>query len=197
MIILLTIFQYLVQATVDLMDKFLISTRKIEPVNYTFYTVVTGLLLILVWPWFFAILPFKFMALDLLSGVLFSLAMYVFFVALSQGEVSRVIPYVFGLVPVFDILIANVTGRNILNIHQFAAVIILIPGALIVSHQKGKFWGKHVGLKTLSAFLFSSYYALWQYGSQTGNVLNNLIYNRIGAAAILIVLLVSVILLKR
>jgi len=189
MIILLTIFQYLVQATVDLMDKFLISTRKIEPVNYTFYTVVTGLLLLCAWPWVFAALPLKFILLNLFSGAFFSLAMYVFFVALSQGEVSRVIPYVFGLVPAFDILIANVTGRNVLSIHEFAAVVLLIPGALIVSHQKGSFWGKHIALKTLSAFLFSCYYAFWQYGSQVGPVLNSLIYNRIGAAAVLIILL--------
>ena len=189
MIIFLTIFQYLVQATVDLMDKFLISTRKIEPVNYTFYTVVTGLVLLLVWPWTFAALPLKFILLNLFSGAIFSLAMYVFFVALSQGEVSRVIPYVFGLVPVFDILIANVTGRDVLSANELAAVFVLIPGALIVSHQKGEFWGRHVALKTLSAFLFSCYYAFWQYSSQVGPVLNSLIYNRIGAAAVLLILL--------
>jgi uncharacterized membrane protein len=189
MIILLTIFQYLVQATVDLMDKFLISTRKIEPVNYTFYTVVTGLILLVAWPWTFAVLPAKFILLNLFSGAFFSLAMFVFFVALSQGEVSRVIPYVFGLVPVFDILIARVTGRNSLTTNQIAAMFLLIPGALIVSHQKGEFWGRHVALKTLSAFLFSCYYALWQYSSQVGPVLNSLIYNRIGAAAVLLIML--------
>jgi uncharacterized membrane protein len=189
MIIILTIFQYLVQATVDLMDKFLITARKIEPVSYTFFTVVTGLLLLLIWPWTFFLLPAKFIFLDLFSGAFFSLAMYVFFVALSQGEVSRVVPYVFGLVPVFDILLGLLTGRNILSLNEIGAMFLLVPGALLVSHQSGNFWGKHVALKTLSAFLFSSYYALWQYGSQIGPVLNNLMWNRLGAAGVLLALL--------
>ncbi len=190
MVILLTIFQYLIQAVVDLMDKFLITARKIEPVSYTFYTVVMGCLLLLLWPWNFFHLPAKFVFLDLFSGVFFSLSMYVFFVALSQGEVSRVVPFVFGLVPVFDIIIALATGRNVLRIHEVAAVLLLIPGALLVSHQKGGFWPRHALLKTLSAFLFSSYYALWQYGAQVGPTLNNLMWNRLGAALILVLLLV-------
>jgi uncharacterized membrane protein len=189
MIILLTIFQYLIQATVDLMDKFLITARKIEPVSYTFFTVVTGLILLVIWPWNFFVLPAKYIFLDLFSGAFFSLAFYVFFLALSWGEVSRVVPFVFGLVPVFDIIISRVTGRNSLSLNEAGAMFLLIPGALLVSHQPGSFWGKHAALKTLSAFLFSGYYALWQYGSQVGPVLNNLMWNRLGAAAVLLILL--------
>src|ERR1700733_10327190 len=137
MIILLTIFQYLIQAVVDLMDKFLITARKLEPVKYTFYTVVTGLVLLVAWPWFYYNLPAKDILLCLLSGAAFSLAMYVFFKALAQGEVSRVVPFVFGLVPVFDILISILTGRDILRVNEVAAMFLLIPGALLVSHQEG------------------------------------------------------------
>lgn len=190
MIILLTIFQYLIQATVDLMDKFLISVRKVEPVSYTFYTVVTGLCLLAIWPWVFQALAVKFIIWDLLSGALFSLAMYVFFLCLSQGEVSRVIPFIFGLVPVFDIFIAQITGRNALNLYEVAAVCLLIPGALLISHQKHDRWSKHVALKTLSAFLFSGYYAVWQFAAQSGPALNNLMWDRIGAAAVLLIPLV-------
>ncbi len=190
MIVLLTIFQYLIQATVDLMDKFLISARKIEPVAYTFYTVVMGLLFALLWPWNFYALPFKFVLLNLFSGAFFSFAMYVFFKVLSQGEVSRVVPYIFGLVPVFDLVLAYITGRGQLTVNEIAAMSLLVPGALLISHQKGSFWGKHVALKTLSAFLFSSYYLLWQYGAQEGPVMNNLIWNRIGAATVLLSLLI-------
>ncbi|MBI5530846.1 MAG: hypothetical protein HY918_05145 [Candidatus Doudnabacteria bacterium] len=188
-ITLLAIFQYAVQATVDLMDKFLISTRKIEPLAYTFYTVVMGLLIVLIWPLTYFSLPIKFILLNLLSGAFFSLVMYVFFKALSQGEASRVVPFVFGLVPVFDILISITTGRGILTAAEVAAMCLLIPGALLVSHQKHSSWGKHLALKTASAFLFSSYYALWKFGAQLGPTLNNLIWNRLGAAAVLLVLL--------
>lgn len=186
MIVLLTIIQYLVQAVVDVMDKFLITKRKIEPVNYTFYTVVMGALLVLVWPWSYFHLPGKFIGLDIFSGAYFALAMYVFFKALSEGEVSRVVPFVFGLVPVFDILISAITGRNVLSTQGIAAICLLLPGAMLVSYHKGKFLIRHVALKIFSAFLFSSYYALWQYSAQVGPTLNNLIWNRIGAAVILL-----------
>ena len=192
MIILLTIFQYLIQALVDLMDKFLITARKIEPISYTFYTVVTGLILLVAWPFTYAHIASNFIALDLLSGAIFSLAMYVFFCALSQGEASRVIPYIFGLVPVFDILISYVTGRNALQLHEIAAMFLLIPGALLVSYQKSSSWAKHLGLKTLSAFLFSVYYAVWQQAAQSGPVLNHLMWNRLGAAIVLLLPLVFV-----
>jgi uncharacterized membrane protein len=149
-----------------------------------------GVLLAVLWPWNFAHISAHFIFLDLLSGAFFSLAMYVFFVALSQGEVSRVVPFIFGLVPIFDVVISLLTGHDTLRLNEVAAVFLLVPGALLVSHQKGAGWIKHVGLKTLSALLFSVYYALWQYGAQTGPVLNNLIWNRLGAAAILAILLV-------
>ncbi len=190
MIILLTIFQYLIQAVVDLMDKFLLTSRKIEPVNYTFYTVVTGLVLLVIWPFNYFRIANEYIWLNLLSGGVFSLAMYVFFRALAQGDASRVIPYIFGVVPVFDILISVITGRNPLMINEVSAICLLIPGAMLVSYEKGSLWGKHVALKTISALLFSCYYALWQFSSQQGPVLNNLMWNRIGAAAILIALLV-------
>ena len=187
MITLLTIFQYLVAAIVA--DKFLVSKRKIRPLSYTFYTVVMGIVLVMIWPWVYASIPFKSVFLDMLSGALFSLAMYAFFRALSEGEVSRVIPFVFGIVPVFDIIIGRLSGHDILRMNEIAALFLLIPGALLITYRKNKFLGKHVVLKVTTAFLFSCYYALWQYAAQTGPVLNSLIWNRIGAAAVLVSLL--------
>lgn len=197
MIILLTIFQYFIQASVDLMDKFLISTRKIEPFSYTFYTVVMGLIMLVIWPWVYVGLSIHGVFWNLFSGVVFSLAMFVFFKALSEGEVSRVVPFIFGLVPIFDILISLFTGHNSLKISEFAAACILIPGALLISHNKGDRWLRHAGLKTLSAVLFSTYFAIWHHASQNGAVLNNLMWNRLGAAAALLVLLVFPVLRKK
>jgi len=172
------------------MDKFLITARKIEPVSYTFFTVVTGAALLVIWPLNFAHISASAILFDLFSGAFFSLATYIFFVTLAKGEVSRVIPFVFGLVPLFDVLIGLITHTNLLTTNQAVAMFVLIPGAFLVSYQKGKLWGKHVALKILSAFLFSSYYALWHAASQTGPFLNNLMWNRLGAALILVALLI-------
>lgn len=190
MLIFLTIFQYLISAIVDLADKFLISTRKIHPLNYTFYTVVTGVVLCVIWPWVYVHQTIGNIGWDMLSGAIFSLAMYVFFKALSEGEVTRVITFIFALVPVFDILIGLVTGRNSLRLHEIAALCLLIPGAMLIVYKRKNFLGKHVTLKIFSAFLFSFYYSIWQFAGQHGPVLNNLLWNRVGAALALLLLLV-------
>ncbi|MDE2311851.1 MAG: EamA family transporter [Patescibacteria group bacterium] len=176
-------------AAVDVMDKFLISKRQVRPLQYAFYTVVTGGAILLVWPWVFQHLPPRFIALDLLSGAYYGLVMYVYFKILSHGEVSRVVPFVFGLVPIFDIFISLLTNRSVLTVQELAAMSLLIPGALLIAYKPGKYLHKYLGLTLLSAFLYSSYNFLWQYGAQHGPVLNNLMWNRLGAAGAMALLL--------
>lgn len=186
MLIFLVILNYLIQAVVDLLDKFLISARKIEPVSYTFFTVVTGLVLLVLWPWNFAAIPVQYVLLNLFSGLLFSLSLYVFFVALSQGEASRVIPFVFSLVPATDMLLALIFKHQLPAMAELAAFFLLIPGALLLSFKDTRSWHKHVLLKVLSAFLFSLYYFFWKHGAQAGPTMNSLMWSRLGAAAVLI-----------
>lgn len=187
---LLIISYYLISAVTDIMDKVLLTASKIRPLSYTFYTVITGTLLLVIWPGVFERIPLHNIGLDVFSGIIFSLAIYVFFKALSQGEASRVIPFVFAIVPLTDILIATITGRNLLTGRELAALCLLIPGAGLIAYQKDKGFTKHVLLKLSSAFLWSVYYALWQYAAREGGVLNHLMWNRLGAALILILLLV-------
>ncbi len=189
MIVIYSIFEYLVLSITDIMDKFLITTRKIEPVSYTFYTVVMGLLLLLAWPMVYQPLPMHNIALNLFSGAYFSFTMYLFFKTLSFGEVTRVIPFVYGIVPIFDILITWITGRNPLTISEVSALALLVPGAILISYRPGKHSHKHVLMKIITAFFISSYGFIWQYGAQVGSSLNNLMWNRIGAAAVLLLLL--------
>ena len=189
MIYLLAIGSYLASAVVDGLDKFLISKRKILPLSYTFWTVVTGAAVIVIWPWVWEPLEPRQILLALASGVLFPLALYAFFKAMAEGEVSRVVPFVFGLVPVFDIAIGVITGRNILGARELAAASLLVPGAFLVAYKK-HLTGKHISLKIFTAFLWSAYYALWQYAGQSADASNSFMWNRLGAAGILLLLLV-------
>ncbi len=178
------------QAVVDVLDKFLISKRKVEALSYTFYTIVTGLFILLLWPFQFAHISNYYLILSLLSGALFSLAIFVYFKALEQGEASRVIPFVYGLVPLFDIFIQVLIGKNILTLPQGAALFLLIPGALLMGYKGGKVLTKHVGTKILAAFLLSSYFVLWNAASYGQPVFNNLMWNRVGGAFVLVVPLI-------
>jgi uncharacterized membrane protein len=177
-------------AFVDILDKFLLTRRKIKPLSYTFYTVVTGALLLLIWPFVYEVLPTRSIFLNLLSGAYFSAALYVFFKTLSFGEVSRVVPFIFGLVPGFDVLLSAIFGVSPILPKQFAALALLIPGAMLIAYFPSKFFSRHLGWKILAAFLFSSYNLLWHYGAQIGSSLNNLMWNRLSAAAVLVLLLI-------
>ena len=176
-------------AAVDVMDKFLISKRQIRPLAYAFFSLITGALLLIIWPWVYQALPGKFIGLNLLSGAYYGLVMYVYFRVLSLGEVSRVVPVVFGLVPVFDLLFSLFVKRHQLLPSELSAICLLIPGALLLAFYHRKQFFGHIGLKLLAAFLFSSYNWLWQYGAQVGGGLNNLMWNRLGAAGIMALLL--------
>jgi uncharacterized membrane protein len=189
MITFLIILQYLVASVVDVFDKFLISKRKIEPFAYTFFTLALGLSYLVIWPWVYEPLPFREILVNLSSGLIFAFTLYMFFKTLSEGEVSRVIPFVFGLVPAFDMLFVWLTGRNALSMAEFSALCLLVPGALLISYRKENFSARHVGAKVLVAFLFSLDYVVWQYGNTTGNMLNHLMWDRLAAAGIVILLL--------
>ena len=189
MLIFWSILLYFSFAVVDVMDKFLLSARKIHAISYTFFTVVTGTLLLVAWPLVYESLPAKFVGLNLLSGVFFSLTMYVFFRVLSYGEASRVVPFVFALVPVFDVLLSLAFKTNALTVKEFSALCLLVPGAALMAYWPGRAGISHLALKILAAFLFSAYNHLWQFGAQTGSSLNNLMWNRLGAAGILVLLL--------
>lgn len=190
MLIFLTIFQYFVQAAVDVADKFLITKRKIEPFAYTFYTVVTGAALLVIWPFVYKTIPVRNIGLNIFSGAWFSLSFYVFYRALSKGEVSRVVTFVFGLIPVFDILIQWLFAQGGIRQQEFAAMCLLVPGALLMSYHGGNEWKKNVVEKLLAALLLSSYNFFWQYGTHGFPVLNSLMWNRLGAALVLVCLLV-------
>lgn len=187
---LLIIFFYLISSVVDVMDKVLLSARKIKPLPYTFFTVVMGLVLLFAWPWVYEPLGFNRIFLDVFSGVLFSVAMYLFFKAVSEGEVSRVVPFIFAIVPLTDLLVSVFTGANLLSIKEFAALCLLLPGAFLIAYKKEVFSSRHILLKVFSALLWSIYYAVWQYSATGGNVLNHLMWNRLGAAMPLVLLLV-------
>ncbi|MCL5666261.1 MAG: hypothetical protein M1383_00595 [Patescibacteria group bacterium] len=190
MITLLAIGQYLILAVTDIFDKFLISNRRVRAASYTFFTVVSGSVILLAWPWLYSSLPVSAILWNIFSGAWFSMAAYVFYKALEGGEVSRVVPFVYGTVPIFDLLLGWAFGRSLLTTGELAAAALLIPGALLISYKPREFSGRHIGLKILAALLISSYNLLWHFSSQSGPVFNGLMWNRVGAAGVLVLLLI-------
>ncbi len=181
MFIFLSVFHFAIVAAVDILDKFLISGKKLLPYTYTFLTMVSGLIMLVAWPWVYASATLENIGISMFSGALFALAYYLFFKALSEGEVSRVIPFIFGIVPIFDVLLGLLLNINVLLSNEAAAIFLLVPGALLIAYKRD-FVGKHVGLKIAAAAVFSIHAVVWQFAAKDGHVLNTLMWNRVGAA---------------
>lgn len=190
MAVVLVIIHYFFAAIVDVFDKFLLEKKKIVPIQYTFYTMVTGAVILLAWPFVYEPLSYWTIFWSIFSGMFMSLALYCLYLSMAEGEISRVVPFVFGLVPLFDVVVSWVSGRNALSVQEFSALCLLVPGAFLLAHHKGKWLPRHVLFKIVTALCFSIYFALWQYAASGTQGLTPLMWNRVGAAGILIALLV-------
>lgn len=151
----------------------------------------------MVWPFNFIEIPTDKVLLNIFSGVIFSLAIYLFFKALSAGDASRVVPFVFAFSTVFDFIFSNFFKNQILKQEQIIALVVLVVGSGLLTFSKGKFLGKKVYFKFFAALFMSLYNFSWHFSAiafsaqNTGKqLLNFFMWNRVGAAGILLALLI-------
>lgn len=139
----LSIIGYAILAVVAIMDKFLLSSAKVQPVLYTFYSSIFVLPLLLLVPFGVNFLhtPFDW-AIAILSGLSFAFALWTMFLGFEKSEISHVGPLVGAATPLFVLLFSNLFLAEILTIRQLIASGLLIVGSLIVSFEKSK---QHTG----------------------------------------------------
>ena len=97
--VFVAILAYSLNATVTVIDKFLLKKSIPSPVTYGFFV---GILSIFVLPLF--LLEFDWpgwgsVLFDLGTGMVFLLAILFLFTALKKGEASRVLPVIGGVIP--------------------------------------------------------------------------------------------------
>jgi len=130
------------------MDKYLLSSAKIQPVLYTFYSAIFVLPLLLLIPFGVNFLhtPFDW-SVAVLSGLSFAFALWTMFLGFEKSEISHIGPLVGAATPLFVLLFSNVFLLEILTTRQLIASGLLIVGSLLVSFEKSKQQsGLHLGL---------------------------------------------------
>jgi drug/metabolite transporter (DMT)-like permease len=156
--LLISIFAYFLNATAILIDKFLLKKEIPNAAVYTFYVSVLGLLALIVFP-----LPIPLpMTISTIagfaSGLIFVLALFIFYTLLKRNEASKIVPLVGGISPIFIFLLAPfILGETLTSIQAIAFIIILTGGWLILWEKKSDkkqfpktvFW-----LSLATAFLF-------------------------------------------
>ena len=160
--IIFTLLAYFLLSLVALIDEILLTGRLIRPKVYAFYVGILGVVVLFLIPFGFE-LPNPFTAgLAILSGALWIFALLSLYEALRRYEISRVIPAIGGILPIFTLgltyLFSWQRGSSLegLSYAKIASFLLLILGSILIT-WKGKeiINKKSLGLSILTAFLFA------------------------------------------
>jgi len=160
--ILITISAHFLNAVVMIIDKHLVSNTVLKPVAYTFYSGIFQILFLIAIPIYgFACPEARYAVLGVLIGVLFILALLIFYKAMRLSAASRVIPVVGGAVPIFTFFLSYIFLGERLTLWQMVAFALLVLGGVIISSRFNN--GKIAIIKgfsfaVLAGFLFAVYY---------------------------------------
>ena len=184
--ILLTSSAYLFGAVANILDKFLLGSKRFSsaPV-YAFYVGIFSL-----WALFFA--PFGLrmpnalgLTLCLLSGVIFLFGILLLYFAIGKAQASRVVPVVGAVLPLATFLISLPFKAETLSFFQILGILLLIFGGLLISFDLPLRLGKK---KFFSGFLYAvgagillaMAYVLFKYISQSENFITWYVWTRVG-----------------
>jgi len=183
--ILIAISAYFIFAVVNLVDKYLLGVRIPSPKVYTFYIGVSGILILILVPFGFLIVPrFSLILLALLAGVCHILGVFIFLVGLKSFEASRIMPAMGALLPIFTFGFALIlSGQNeVLTFSDITAFVLLIFGTLLITWQKKKtITLTNIKIAILSAFFFALYFVLAKLVYLEQPFISGFIWTRIGA----------------
>ncbi len=172
---------HILNACAFIIDKYLLTQSIPKPRLYSFYIGMLGALALVLIPFGVHMLPFGLLLISLVSGALFVLALYAFFVALKQGEASRIPVIVGSLSPVLIFLLSRQYLHELLNTKQIVALVLIIGGGLLISFTKGKGWKlKGFGMSLLAALLFSASYTTAKYVFNGTDFLSGFVWMRVG-----------------
>jgi len=151
-----TLLAYLFNALAVLSNKFLLK-RAIQPLTYIFYISCFNLLLLLLIP-FIKVPAREVFFLSSFATCLWTIGVYLMFLALKSGSVSRVIPLIGTFLPLNLLYFSKEPITN----NQFLAVLILSLAILLLTvfDFKGKLLFQELILSATSATLFALSYLL-------------------------------------
>lgn len=185
--VFITITAYFFHALNAVFDKFLLSERIPRPSNYAFYVGVFGLFSLILIPFGDFFLPSLPQILKaFISGGAFTLALFLFFIAMKHGEASRVSTMIGGFSPVFVLILSYFFLGSGLGGKDFFAFIILMAGGVLISFKKSSLefnqWGiiKTIFITVLASLIFAVSYVSAKSIFNELPFINGFIWTRIG-----------------
>lgn len=197
--IFIAILAYFLIALQTVLDKFLLSSKKVShPAIYAFYTGILSLFTLFLIPWGFNYPGFLWAIAYLFFGLIFVYGILGIFFAISKSEASRVLPVVGVIIPIATYFIEYFFLKNNLDMAKFLGIGFLIAGGIIISfelplktNQKKFFRGLYPSL--MAGFLLAIAFSAFSYFYDREKAfINVFIWTRLGlVAGALSLLLVS------
>jgi len=182
--LLIAVSSYLILAVVSLVDKYLLTNSILKPNIYTFYVGILGILSLLFIPFVGFYMPgISQIILSLLTGAIYIYAIFWFLKSLYLFEVSRVVPAIGGMLPLFSFGLIYIFsfGKEILSYSEIIAFALLISGSILITLERKKLITlKSLRYSLLTSFLLSLSFVLSKYVYLNQPFWNAFIWMRIG-----------------
>jgi drug/metabolite transporter (DMT)-like permease len=203
--ILLAILAQLIYAVVSLVEKYIVTSKRIlHPFSYAFFVSILSALTVLVFFFGWIKLPFDFdipsfvnlekislevFLLSYLVGIFMFVALVNLFEAFSKADTSDVVPVVTSIGAIGTLILEYLFLDEIYNFQNLVGIFFLILGTFLVSRYRFK---KEVLSHTLiSGVAFACYYAFIKHIFNLINFDSGFLYTRLGVvlAALSIILI--------
>lgn len=186
--IILAIFSYLLISIQTVLDKFLISSKRVShPVVYSFYSGALSFFTIFLFaPFGFHLIAARELALSIISGLIFAYGVLSLFFAINRSQASQVVPVVGAVIPIATYIFSLIFGWESLNFWQIAGVLFLIFGGLLISFDfplkkiDGKKFFSGFYFSILSGMLLGGGFAIFKELYENDSFSNVFIWTRLG-----------------
>lgn len=183
--LIIAIIAYLFNAFVLLVDKFLLQKAVVKPAVFAFFVGFLGLAGLILAPWGFNFENPLGIFVALVTGLIYIMALPIFYLAMRRGDASQIGPLVGGFTPLFIFMLAWTFLGEHLNYWQAVAFFVIIAGSFLISLEikKGKIiTSKAFLLAIAAAILFGISHTLskFVYSKLDMGFINGFIWIRIG-----------------
>ncbi len=130
--LLVAILAQIILGTSAVFDKFLLRRKFFDPLVYTFWLGLLGIFALIILPFGFGLLSLNTIAIAIIAGALFVLAMLFLFYALDYSEASATLPVIGGFSPIFTLIIGYFLMGSFLGFGELSAFFFLVLGGIVL-----------------------------------------------------------------
>lgn len=204
--IIVALSAYFFLAVANLFDKFLVDNVLPSSKAYAFVVCLFGGLLFLGAPWLLQWPGFYWFVINIVSGIIFALALWSLYEALRRGEAAQTLVFIGGLTPVFSIIFSIVFFKEQFSVTEWLGIGTLLAGILIVAllPQQRSFLARllsklkltqnvksgYLLFALVSAFAYASYFILTKYAYSAQEFASAFIWTRLGAVLFVLLFLI-------